>query len=287
MTLCRDVSLSSRPFHALEMEAEIRVGPRLGQDRFLGLAGSSHLLVLHEREGRDQSRHHHEDHGRDAADEHRRRHGYQSRGSTHEERDPAVPLGPGLSLLEDLVLLFDPGRDLGVLGRGPGRFGGPVELGLCFLDIACEVPQGDAIDRRQVPDQLVVMSAGREIGRGQPQLALGAADVEPGRLEQVDLAVDVGEAGADVDGRVDVDHPMAGAVGSEDGEPGAHVGDDLGVNTVTAGTQRADELADETFAFEAPDARDHGQPFVEVEVEGVVTGLDHKSLESHAKGIGA
>ncbi|MEZ5167843.1 MAG: hypothetical protein R2695_15670 [Acidimicrobiales bacterium] len=101
-----------------------------------------------------------------------------------------------------------------------------------------------------------------------------AAGVEPGHGEEIDLPFGVGEPGAHVGRGVDVDHAGPRTVGAEDGEAVAVVGDDLGMDTGPARTQRTDELGDEPLAFEPAHAADHGEPRMEFEGEGVLVGLD-------------
>ena len=83
-------------------------------------------------------------------------------------------------------------------------------------------------------------------------------------LEQVDLAVLVSEARADVGGCLDIDHPGAGTERAKDSESVAVVGHDLGVDAGPAGTQRADELGDEPLSLESSYAADDGESGVEL-----------------------
>lgn len=63
-----------QPVDALQVEPEVRLGARLGQRGFLGLASAEHPLVLEKREGRDKGSDDHPDHCGVPTEEQRGRH---------------------------------------------------------------------------------------------------------------------------------------------------------------------------------------------------------------------
>ena len=266
----------------LEVEAEVRLGAGFGQRVLLGAAGHFHALVLPEREGGDHRREDQQCHGDGLADPHDRRNRQHRGAGTHEEGDLADLFGAGLCFLELDVAFLDASNHRGVLGGRPGGVGLFVEDLTGGGHPVGEVPQTARFDGREPSDDLVVMRAGRQVGRGQPEQTLGRAGIDPADREKVDVAVVVGEARTDVGRGLDVDHAGTSAEGTEHGEAVAVVGHDLGVHTRPARAQRADELGDEPLSLEPSDAADDGESGMEFQRECVLVSLNDKPVESHA-----
>ncbi len=78
-----------------------------------------------------------------------------------------------------------------------------------------------------------------------------------------------------------VDHAMALALRTEHREVAARGVAQLEVHAGAAATERADDLADEALALRRTEARDDGEPRVEVERERSAARLDDDSLALH------
>ena len=100
------------------------------------------------------------------------------------------------------------------------------------------------------------------------------------------MSIVVSEASTDVSRSVDVDDAGSGPERPKDRKAVSVVRHDLDVNPRSAGTQRADEFADDTLTFEATHAADHGEPGMEVQGERVFVGLDDQTLKSHEENVG-
>jgi hypothetical protein len=262
------------------VEPEVRLRARLGQRRLLGFAGRPEPAAVQDRrEPRDEGHadepepcHAVEERGRDAG---------QRAGTGDEDRVVAHALVLGLRRLEFLVALLDAVDDRRVLGRRADGFG--LELQPVVgreHPLGCG-PQHRLVDGSELVHQLVASATRREVGRGEAHAAAGLAHLEAGPAEEVDLAVGRDVLAAHVSCGVDVDHPVAGADGTEHCEVAPVVLDDLEVDAGSAAAERADELTDQALALELAHARDDREAWVEVEREGVGSGLDHQSLEVH------
>jgi hypothetical protein len=269
-----------QPVHALEVEPEVRLRARFGQRGLLGVAGGPEPPAVQDRrEPRDEGH----------ADEPKPGHAVEVRGGDaghrtgtgDEDRVVAHALVLGLRRLELLVALLDAVDDRRVLGRRADRFGLELQPVVGGEDPLGCGPQHGLVDGGQLVHELVAPAARREVGRGQAHAAAGLAHLEAGPAEEVDLAVGRHVLAAHIRRGVDVDHPVAGADGPEHGEVAAVVLDDLEVDAGPAAAERADELTDQALALELAHARDDREAWVEVEREGVGSGLDHQALEVH------
>ena len=143
------------------------------------------------------------------------------------------------------------------------------------------VPHAALVEGRQHVDGLASVAARRQVRGAEAHHATGGLRVEAEVGEQAAVAVVAGELGRDVTGPVDVHDPRPAARRAEHGEVPAAALLQLEVQAGTAAAQRADELADQALALDAPDARHDGEPGVQIEGQGVLAGLDHKSFHAH------
>ncbi len=190
-----------------------------------------------------------------------------------------------LGQLEGTVAALDLLEHHRVLGVGAGGLGGLGQSPLPLLDPIGHVPQATLVDPGQGQHVLLDPRAGDEVVGLHAQLAPGAAAVEAGPLEHVE-PVAGHELVGDVGGRLGVDDPVAGAGRPEDRVARTGVGLDLEVHPRPAPAERAEQLGDQSLAFEAPHPGDHRHAVVQVEAEGVVAGFNHESFEVHPRGIG-
>ena len=117
--------------------------------------------------------------------------------------------------------------------------------------------------------------------------AAGAPRVEAELGEQVAVAVVVGELGGDVRARSTSTIRWPAGRRAEHGQVPAAALLELEVEPRPAAAERADQLADQALALDAPDPGDDRQAGVEIEGEGVLAGLDHQSFHAHDGWIGA
>ena len=146
------------------------------------------------------------------------------------------------------------------------------------------VPHASLVEGGQHVDGLASVAARRQVGGAEAHHATGGLRVEAEVGEQAAVAVLARELGRDVTRPVDVDDPRPTARRAEHGEVPAAALLQLEVQSRTAAAQRADQLADQAFALDAPDARHDGEPWVQIEGQGVLAGLDHQSFHAHAGG---
>ena len=85
----------------------------------------------------------------------------------------------------------------------------------------------------------------------------------------------------DVLARLDLDDPVAPALGAHDREAPAGVLRDLEVGAAATATERAEELADEALALQPTDAGDHRETRVEADGHGVRPRLQDQPLVAH------
>ena len=150
--------------------------------------------------------------------EHRQGHGAEGAEGGDEEGQLPDPLVVVLGGEQDGVAVLDRLGRLGVLGLGAGDLGRGAQAPLGGLGDLGVVPQHLLVDAGQPADDLVVVAAGLQVGRGAAQEAAGRDRVEPGAGQQVDVAVGPPEGVAHVDAPVDVDDAVLGPLGAEDGQ---------------------------------------------------------------------
>ena len=184
------------------------------------------------------------------------------------------------------VAVLDRFGRLGVLGLAPRDHRRRAQAPLGALGDLGVVPQHLLVDPGQAADDLVVVGAGLEVGRGAAQEPAGRDRVEPGAGQQVDAAVGSSEHVADVDAPGDVDDAVLGPLGTEHGEGRAVVPGQLQVDARPTRSERADELADQAFPLDPADPGDHREAGVEVEGDRAAGSFEDEPVYPHLPSVG-
>ena len=185
------------------------------------------------------------------------------------------------------MALLDGFGGFGVLGLAARDEGGGAQAPVGGLGHLGVVPQHLLVDAGQAADDLVVVTAGLEIGRRAAQETAGHHRVEAAAAEEVDVAVVGPERLAHVHAAAHVHDPVLGPARAEDGERGAVVRGDLDVDTGPARPECADELTDQTFALDPAHPRHHRQSRVEVEGDRTAGGFEDEPVYPHLCSVGS